>query len=72
MRPRAKGCIDFLLTVSGMALIVVVAAFLLNFLGDCGARNCGETERRVSFVVLAFGAIAIGYYAYRFVRLQKR
>ena len=55
-----------------MALIVAVAAFLLNFLGDCGARNCGETERRVSFVVLAFGAIAIGYYAYRFVRLQKR
>lgn len=74
MSPRAKSWIDFFITVAGMALIVAVATFLLNFMGDCaaGPANCGETERRISFVVLAFGAIAIAYYVYRFVRLQNR
>jgi hypothetical protein len=73
MSPRAKSWIDFVLTVSCMVLIVVVAAFLLNFMGDCAdMRDCGETQRRISFVVLAFGAIAIGYYVYRFIRMQKR
>jgi membrane protein implicated in regulation of membrane protease activity len=73
MAPRAKIWVEFSLTVCGMALIVVVAAFLLNFMGDCAdMRDCGETQRRISFVVLAFGAIAIAYYVYRFARSQKR
>ena len=74
MSPRVKRWIDFFLTVCGIALIVVVAAFLLNFMGDCGpgVRDCGESERRVSSVLFAFGAIAIAYYVYRLIRVQKR
>jgi hypothetical protein len=53
-----------------LVLVVVTIAAALNLTGDCysGVRDCGEGARRLSFVVLGAGAIALAYLVYRFFR----
>jgi hypothetical protein len=62
--------LTFLLALSGIVLATVVASFLLNFTGDCGPEvtNCGETSRRISFVVESLGLLAVIWLVLRFVR----
>ena len=53
---------------------IVAITLMLNLTGDCGpdVPNCGETPRRISFVLLAFGLIGIGFYAIRFISRGRR
>ena len=69
-----KDWIKFIAVAIGWIVMVVTASFLLNFTGDCGPEvaNCGEASRRISFVVLAFGLIGLGYYVCLFIRQQRR
>lgn len=51
-------------------LVLLAVMFGLNFTGDCPpeAMDCGRTQRQISLLVLAFGLIGLGYYAFRFMR----
>jgi hypothetical protein len=53
-----------------LVLVVVTIAAALNLTGDCypGVRDCGESARHLSFVVLGAGALALAYLVYRFFR----
>mgnify|MGYP003577427141 CR=1 FL=1 len=63
----------------GATLLVVAAlseiiALMMNFSGDCrpGVDHCGETARKLSFVVLGLGlALALSLIV-RFVRAHRR
>ena len=56
------------------AAAILFVAFLVNPIGDCAASvvDCGESGRRVSFLVLSFGLIGLSYYAYLFVSGRRR
>ncbi|MEA3030535.1 MAG: hypothetical protein QOG13_1860 [Sphingomonadales bacterium] len=56
--------------VSALILSVLSMVMMLNLTGDCSldVRNCGEANRRLSFVVLGAGALALLYLLYRFIR----
>lgn len=62
--------LKFALTVAVWIVLIATVSFMLNFTGDCAPEvtNCGEAARRISFVVLAFGAIGLAYYSYLFFR----
>jgi hypothetical protein len=65
--------LKFALTVAVWMVLIVTVSLMLNRTGDCGpaVTNCGEAPRRLSFVVLAFGAIGLAYYSYLFFRQQR-
>jgi hypothetical protein len=48
-------------------------ALMLNLTGDCAPeiRSCGEGARELSFLVLAFGGIGLGYYSFLFNRRRR-
>lgn len=58
----------------GCAAAAIVVSLLLNLTGDCGpdVRNCGETARLLSFVILALGVGGMIYLMTRFVRRHRR
>ena len=58
----------FSLVASAVATIAL--ALMMNLTGDCGPgiENCGETARRLSYVVLALGSAWLIYLAVRFFR----
>ena len=70
MKARPSDWLTFSLALIGSILAIVVAAGLLNLTGDCGpgVENCGETQRRISFVVLGLGVAWIVYLVVRFIR----
>lgn len=58
----------FSLVASSVATIAI--ALMMNLTGDCGlgVETCGETARRLSFIVLALGGAWLIYLAVRFFR----
>jgi hypothetical protein len=54
----------------GSIIAIIGVAGLLNFTGDCAPEvvNCGEPQRRVSFVILTLGIVWLGYLIVRFIR----
>lgn len=64
----------FALTLVGWTLALITIAGLLNFTGDCGpeVRDCGEVQRRISALILAFGFLGLGYYSFIFIAGRKR
>jgi hypothetical protein len=65
--------LKFALTLVIWIAGILTLSLMLNFPGDCGPEvtNCGEGLRRVSFVVLAFGTIGLGYYTYLFLSRRR-
>lgn len=61
---------EFALTVFCALVVTLVFAAMLNITGDCmpEVTDCGEFQRRLSFLVLANGAIGLGYYIFLFLR----
>ena len=61
------------LTLLLYAVATIALALMMNFTGDCGpdVQDCGETARKLSFVVLALGAAWLVYLVVRFVRDHK-
>jgi len=49
---------------------VLFLGMMLNLTGDCSleVRDCGEDNRRLSFIVLGAGGLAFVYLAWRFIR----
>lgn len=70
MKVRPSNWFSFALALIGSMVAIIVMAALLNFTGDCapGVANCGEPQRRLSFVVLGLGLVWLGYLVVRFVR----
>ena len=66
--------LGFSLTVIGWLLAIFAVTMVLNLTGDCGPEvtNCGETPRRISFLVDAFGLIGVGYYAFLFLSGRRK
>jgi hypothetical protein len=64
----------FALIIVGWTVALIAVAGLINLTGDCGreVRNCGETQRRISFLVLAFGFLGLGYYSFIYITGRKR
>lgn len=61
--------------VFGLALIlscigILGIALLLNLTGDCPPQvtNCGEPQRRASFIVLGLGVLWLAYVIVTFIR----
>lgn len=63
----------FALIALSWLLILIVTANLLNLTGDCAPNvtDCGGFQRRLSSLVLAFGLIGLGFYAYSFARSRR-
>ena len=70
MKARGKNWFSFALALVGSFIVIVAIAGLLNLTGDCApnATDCGGPQRRDSFVVLALGAVWLGYLVVRFIR----
>lgn len=70
MKARPSDWLTFGLALLGSIIAVVVAVGLLNLTGDCAPEvtNCGEPQRRVSFVVLGLGCVWVVYLVIRFIR----
>ena len=65
--------LKFALMLTVWTVFIIVVSLMLNFAGDCvpDVTSCGEGARRLSFAVLALGAVGLGCYAYLFVREQR-
>jgi hypothetical protein len=70
MNAKPSDWLQLFLSMLGYAAATFALALLMNATGDCGyeVHNCGETSRRLSFVVLALGAAWLIYLVVRFVR----
>jgi uncharacterized YccA/Bax inhibitor family protein len=70
MKARPSDWLSFVLAILASIIAIVVAAGLLNLTGDCAPEvtNCGEPQRRASFVVLGLGLAWIVYLVVRFIR----
>jgi len=70
MKRRPSEWLSFGLALLGSAIATLVAVGLMNFTGDCAptVTDCGEPQRRASFVVLALGVVWIAYLIVRFIR----
>jgi len=70
MKPRPSDWLKFGLALALSLVAILGIALLLNFTGDCapGVTDCGEPQRRASFVVLGLGAAWLAYLVIRFVR----
>ena len=58
------------LSLLGYAGATIALAMFMNITGDCGpdVKNCGNTARQLSFVVLALGAAWLVYLVVAFIR----
>jgi hypothetical protein len=58
------------LSLVGYGIATIALSLMMNLTGDCGpgVEDCGETARRLSFVVLGLGAAWLIYLIVRFVR----
>jgi hypothetical protein len=74
MKARPSDWITFSLALVGSIIAIVGAAGLLNLIGDCPAEvtDCGEPQRRASFVVLGLGVLWIVYLIIRFIRSPRK
>lgn len=65
--------LKFGLTIAVWTVLIVTVSLMLNLTGDCGPEmtNCGETQRRLSFVVLGFGTIGLVCYSYLVFRHRR-
>ena len=74
MNAKLSDWLKLAATLLGVAVVAEIIALMMNFTGDCGpgVENCGETARKLSFVVLGIGAIAAVYVIVRFVRAHRR
>ena len=69
MNAKPSDWIRLILSLLGYAAAAFALALLMNRTGDCGyeVQDCGETARRLSFVVLALGVAWLSYLVVRFV-----
>jgi hypothetical protein len=72
MNTKLADWILFVLSLVACVGVTLMIALMLNLTGDCPpeVRNCGETPRLISFVVLGLGATLL-FYLVRFVRRQR-
>ena len=70
MKRRAIDWIAFAASIGGVVVITLAAAALLNFTGDCASpiTSCGESGRKLSFVVLVTGLSLLLWIVIRFLR----
>ncbi len=70
MNARLSDWLRLCLSLLAYAVAIFTVSLMMNLSGDCGpgVENCGETARRLSFVLLAFGAAWLVYLVVRFVR----
>ena len=70
MKASLSNWLTFCLAFVGSTIAILAAAVLLNLTGDCApsVMDCGETSRRVSFVVLGVGVLWLAYLIVRFIR----
>jgi hypothetical protein len=73
MKAKPSDWLRLTLPLLGYAVATIALSLMMNLTGDCGSavQNCGETARRLSFVVLALGAAWLVYLVVRFVRDHK-
>jgi hypothetical protein len=74
MKARPSDWLKFGVALALSLVAILGMALLLNFTGDCapGVTDCGEPQRRASFVVLGLGAVWVAYLVVRFVRSPTR
>ena len=70
MNAKPSDWLRLCLSLVGYAVAIIALSLMMSLTGDCGpgVENCGETARRLSFVVLAFGTAWLVYLVVRFVR----
>lgn len=70
MKARPVDWLKFGVALALSLLAIVGIALLLNFTGDCApaVTNCGEPQRRASFVVLGCGVLWLAYLVIKFIR----
>ena len=70
MNAKPSDWLRLALSLLSYGVATIALSLIMNLTGDCGpeVQNCGETARQLSFVVLALGAVWLGYLVVRFVR----
>jgi ABC-type nickel/cobalt efflux system permease component RcnA len=70
MKAWPSNWLTFSLALIGSIIAIVVAVGLLNLAGDRATEvtDCGDPQRRASFVVLGLGVVWIVHLVVRFIR----
>jgi hypothetical protein len=70
MNAKPSDWVRLTLSMLGYALATIALALMMNITGDCAphVEDCGETARKLSFVVLGLGVVWLIYLAVRFAR----
>jgi ABC-type nickel/cobalt efflux system permease component RcnA len=74
MKARVSDWLSFALAFAGSTIAILAVVGLLNLTGDCAPEvtNCGEPQRRASFVILGLGVVWLIYLVVRFIRSATR
>jgi hypothetical protein len=67
---RRRPWFKLLASLAGYGLAILALMMVLNLSGNCypGVADCGETGRKISFVVLGIGTAWLAYLVAKFIR----